>query len=101
LEARPRTGAGLDQHLVAVAHQLGDRRRHQADPILVVLDLLRHSDAHGTHSFRPASLAAPRPARPDFISCASAHFMRLGGRTPLSAPNAPLRANAPPWANAP
>ena len=44
-------GLGLDEHLMAGGDQLGDRGRGQADPIFVVLDFLRHTDAHG--SFAP------------------------------------------------
>ena len=39
-------GLGLDEHLVAVGDELGDRRGRQPDPILVDLDFLRHPDAH-------------------------------------------------------
>ena len=39
-------GAGLDDHLMARGDQLRDGRRRQPDAIFVVLDFLRHADAH-------------------------------------------------------
>ena len=50
-------GALLHQDLVAVMHQLGDRRRHQADAVLVVLDLGGNADAHVQDSFGSAVAA--------------------------------------------
>ncbi len=46
--AQPRThaGAALDQDLVAVMHQLGDRRGHQPDAVFVILDFLGNANAH-------------------------------------------------------
>ena len=38
--------AGLDEHVVTAAGQLGDTGRGDGDPVLVVLDLGRDSDAH-------------------------------------------------------
>ena len=43
-------GIGLDEHLVAVIDQFGDRAGGQADAIFVILDFLGHTDAHGTSS---------------------------------------------------
>ena len=40
------TGLGLDEHLVARCHQLPNSRGHQADAVLVHLDLLRNPDPH-------------------------------------------------------
>ena len=44
-------GLGLDHRFVPGRDQLGDRCGGQADPIFVVLDLLGHTDAHGTVAF--------------------------------------------------
>ena len=54
-------GAALDQHLVAVMHQLGDRRGHQPDAVFVILDLLWNANAHpGAQSRWPARSALVR-----------------------------------------
>ena len=47
VETAAGAGVVLDQHLVALVDQLAHARRHQADPELECLDLLRHADAHG------------------------------------------------------
>ncbi len=39
-------GVGLNEHLVAVGDQLGDRSRRQSDAIFVDLDLFWHPDTH-------------------------------------------------------
>ena len=38
--------AGFDQNLVSLVGELAHRRWHNADAVLVVLDLLRHTDQH-------------------------------------------------------
>ena len=45
-DRRTLAGAGLDEHLVATADQLGDTRGGDGDSVLVVLDFGRDSDAH-------------------------------------------------------
>ena len=39
-------GARLHEHLMSVGDELARARRHQADAVLVDLDLFRHPDAH-------------------------------------------------------
>ncbi|MNT27429.1 hypothetical protein D3C72_1630590 [compost metagenome] len=46
-EADGRPGPGLDPDFMPQAGQFAHGLRGQADPVLVVLDLLRHSDTHG------------------------------------------------------
>jgi hypothetical protein len=46
VEADAAARPGLDQHLMAVMHQLANARRHQPDAILVGLDLPGHTDQH-------------------------------------------------------
>ena len=46
VDADARTGRALDQHLMAGRNQLTHACRHQADAVLVILDLLRDADAH-------------------------------------------------------
>ena len=46
VEADARPGMGLDHDLMAIVDQLPHARRHQADAILVSLDLLWHADQH-------------------------------------------------------
>jgi hypothetical protein len=53
-QTRPKTGAGLDDDVVSMMHQFGDGRRRQADAKFIVLDFLRHTDAHDC-------LPRPRP----------------------------------------
>ena len=52
LVRRPRAEAGrsLDDDLMAVIDELGDRGRRHADPEFVVLDLLGNADEHGLAS---------------------------------------------------
>ena len=45
-EARAGTGSRFDQHLMASADELPDRRGNDAHAIFVVLDLLGHPDKH-------------------------------------------------------
>ena len=56
-EARAKSCSGLDQHLMALFGKLAHRRRHQADAVFVVLDLLRHADDHGDSFFVVCSLS--------------------------------------------
>ena len=45
--SRAQAGLGLDNDLMAVMDQFGDRRRRHADPEFVVLDFLGNADEHG------------------------------------------------------
>ena len=59
LVGRPGAEAGgrLDDHLMAVMDELGDRGRRHADAEFVVLDFLGNADEHGTASdLRPKAL---------------------------------------------
>ena len=46
VDADARTGRALHEHLMTGRDQLTHTRRHQADAVLVILDLLRDADAH-------------------------------------------------------
>ena len=45
--ARAEAGLRLDNDLMAVMDEFGDRGRRHADPEFVVLDLLGNADEHG------------------------------------------------------
>ncbi len=45
-DARAQSRAGFDEDVVPVVDEFGNGRRHEPHAVLVVLDLLRHSDAH-------------------------------------------------------
>ena len=46
----PEAGGRLDDHLMPVMDELGDRGRGHADPEFVVLDFLGNADEHGPAS---------------------------------------------------
>ena len=52
-EAGSFAGTGLHDHLVTVVHQLHDTVRGERHPLLVVLDLGRHTDDDGAHGKSP------------------------------------------------
>ena len=46
-ETRTCSGEGFDHNLMAFFSEFAHRRRHGADAVFVILDLLRHADEHG------------------------------------------------------
>jgi len=57
-EADAVAGARLDHDLLAVMDQFPNRARHQADPVLVRLDLLGDADPHGSTRSSGSSILA-------------------------------------------
>ncbi len=53
-EADAGSGAALDDHLVAVMHQLAHAAGDEADAVFVRLHLFRHADQHQAASFKTA-----------------------------------------------
>jgi hypothetical protein len=52
--------ASLNQHAMAVRHQLAYGRRNKANPILVILNFLRHTDEQATlHPLQQKILLRP------------------------------------------
>jgi hypothetical protein len=52
--------SGLDEHFVAALGQLARRGRRHADAVFVILDFLRHANAHENPRFKSAGPAVPR-----------------------------------------
>jgi hypothetical protein len=59
VEADAHSGAGLDQHLMAIMDEFAHAARHQSDPVLVRFDFLRYSNQHRFYSANTTNESAP------------------------------------------
>src|SRR5207247_792954 len=83
--ADARSGAGLDDDLMAVRGHLAHRSRRQADPVLVGLQLLRHPDDHARFIFERASA---------MLVCSPISILAIWLRCTSSGPSAKRRVLA-------